>query len=168
MEKIIEILKSYNVSNISSSELIVAATNFYPVLEVAEKHDKECVWDAVKGFHEHIKGKHFDEKFAMYQVKEMYHTKHNGTICRGEIFNIEEAKRIYDKYVRNIDSSNTCWDVYVAINSQYHDYIKFYKEQYTDMSDDDIKERIIKSAIVFWFKDEDAEVGKVWDYFKGC
>jgi hypothetical protein len=27
------------------------------------------------------------------------------------------------------------------------------------------KEVIILSAITFWFKDEDAKEGKVWDYF---
>ncbi len=92
--------------------------------------------------------------------------KENGTICRGEIYSIEEAKLIYEKYVRNIDSSYNYWDVYVAINAQYHDYVKLYKEWHSNISTDDLNNKIISYAINFWFKDEDASVGKVWNYFK--
>ena len=41
------------------------------------------------------------------------------TICRGEVFTVEDAKAIYDKHVRNINREITYWDVYVAVNAQY-------------------------------------------------
>lgn len=120
----------------------------------------------MRGFHEHIRGPHFDEMYAKYQVSSMYHTKHNGNICRGEIYSIDEAKQIYEKYVRNLDSSYTYWDVYVAMNAQFHDYARLYNEWYSNITREDLDNKIITSAINFWFKDEDAGVGKVWNYFK--
>ena len=85
-------------------------------------------WKAMRGFHEHIRGLHFDEMYVKYQVSSMYHTKRNGNICREEIYSIDGAKQIYEKYVRNLDSSYTYWDVYIAINAQFHDYARLYNE----------------------------------------
>lgn len=157
---------SYNTANVSANELIAAIANLHPALNFVEEHDCDMFWEAMKGFHEHIKGHHFDEMYATYQVSKMHHTKLNGTTCKGEIYSIDEAKQVYDKYIRNINSSNTCWDVYVAINAQYHDYSKMYKEWYSDITHEDLDKKIIHSAIVFWFKDEDAEEGKIWNYFR--
>lgn len=112
------------------------------------------------------RGLHFDEMYAKYQVSSMYHTKRNGNICRGEIYSIDEAKQIYEKYVRNLDSSYTYWDVYVAMNAQFHDYACLYNEWYSNITREDLDNKIIASAINFWFKDEDVGVGKVWNYFK--
>lgn len=114
----------------------------------------------------HIKGPHFDEDYAKYQVTNMYHTDKNGNVCKKEFYNISDAKTIYDKYVRNINSENTVWDVYVALNAQYHDYIKLYKDWFTNITKEELDDKIITSCINFWFKDEDAGVGKVWNYFK--
>lgn len=44
--------------------------------------------------------------------------------------------------------------------------ICYYKELFPQDSDEMIKDKIINSAIVFWFKDEDGEDNKIWDYFK--
>lgn len=37
----------------------------------------------------------------------MYYTADNGKICKGEIYNYDYAKNVFDKYVRNINSSIT-------------------------------------------------------------
>lgn len=157
---------SYNTSNISTNELLVAIACLHTALDHVEDHDYKAFWKAMRGFHEHIRGPHFDEMYAKYQVSSMYHTKHNGNICRGEIYSIDEAKQIYEKYVRNLDSSYTYWDVYVAMNAQFHDYARLYNEWYSNITREDLDNKIITSAINFWFKDEDAGVGKVWNYFK--
>ena len=80
-----------------------------------EETDKEKFWEVMKDIHEDIKGKHFDEVYAEYEVSDMYSTNIRGVVVRGD-----EAK---------------------------------------------VHEKIILSAITFWFKDEDAKEGKVWDYF---
>lgn len=51
-------------------------------------------------------------------------------------------------------------------NAQYHDYVKLYKDWFTNITKEELDDKIITSCINFWFKDEDAGVGKVWNYFK--
>ena len=48
------------------------------------------------------------------------------------------------------------------INAQYHDYCELFKAWFGD----NIDNKIIESAINFWFKDDDYKGGsKVWKYF---
>jgi hypothetical protein len=57
--------------------------------------------------------------------------------------------------------SATVADVYVAINSQYHDYAELFKNWFGD----GIEQKIVESAIVFWFKDADCKAeNKVVEY----
>lgn len=72
----------------------------------------------------------------------------------------------FDKYVRNINSSITVWDVYVAINAQYHDYVRLYSEWFRNINKNELDNKIIESAITFYFKDEDSGSTKTWNYFK--
>lgn len=58
---------------------------------------------------------------------------------------------------------NAPTDVYVAINSQYHDYVELFKSWFGD----NVDQKIIESAIIFWFKDVDCKSrNKVVSYFK--
>lgn len=53
--------------------------------------------------------------------------------------------------------------MYVAINSQYHDYVELFKSWFGD----NVDQKIIESAIIFWFKDVDCKSrNKVVSYFK--
>jgi hypothetical protein len=62
-----------------------------------------------------------------------------------------------------IPHGTTPCDIYVAINAQYHDYAELFKNWFND----NIDQKIIESAIVFWFKDVDYKAGnKVVEYFK--
>lgn len=160
-----EVVESYNTSNISNKDLLEAINNLYPAMNMVQENDPKCFWKAMRNFHKHIFGNHFNEMYAKYQVSNMFHMKRNGTKCTGEIYSMEEAKHIYDKYVRNVSTNYNCYDVYVAINAQYHDYACMYSEWYSDITKEELDNKIIASAIKFWFKDDDAEDGKVWNYF---
>lgn len=160
-----DIIKSYNTANVSNKELINAIACLYPAMDAIEDCNSRMFWKAMRKFHSHIKGKHFDEMYGKHQVSKMYHTKRNGSTCEGEVYSIEEAKHIYDTQVKHINMDYTCWDVYVAINAQYHDYCRMYAEWYPNITKDELDDKIITSAITFWFKDEDAGICKVWNYF---
>lgn len=161
-----EIIESYNISSIPQGELLEAVKGFHHVFNHVEEQNKEAFWDAMREFHERLRGPHFDELYAKYQVSTMYHTKANGVICRGEIFTTDDAKAIYEKHVRHINREITCWDVYAAVNAQYHDYVRLYREWFPQFNEEQLDEKIIHASINFWFKDEDAGAGKVWNYFK--
>lgn len=90
----------------------------------------------------------------------MYHSDNRG------------QRRFFDKFINIflikryrgiLSQSITHADVYVAINSHYHDYCELFKAWFGD----GIDQKIIESAIIFWFKDDDYREGsKLWNYFK--
>lgn len=64
-----------------------------------------------------------------------------GAFCYRYVYSPEDAKKIYDKRVRNINSNITLWDVYVALNAQYHDNIVLYEKWFGNISEDEMKEK---------------------------
>lgn len=112
------------------------------------------------------RGKHFDEVYATYQVDNMYHTDNKGNKITSPMFTPIDVRKLYDKKFKSINSNITFWDVYVALNAQYHDNIELYKEWFGEDNIENIKDKIIESAIVNWFEDEDAGIEKVWNYFR--
>lgn len=104
---------------------------------------------------------HFNEYEAEHIVSKMYHTE-NGRKYSGEKFDMHKAKEICERYRGILPTYITATDVYVAINSQYHDYVELFRNWFTD----GIEQKIIESAIVFWFKDADTKSeNKVVEYF---
>lgn len=107
-----------------------------------------------------MSGEHFTESEAKYLVADMYHTE-NGRKYSGEKFDMHKAKEICERYRGILPTSATVADVYVAINSQYHDYAELFKNWFGD----GIEQKIVESAIVFWFKDADCKAeNKVVEY----
>ena len=101
------------------------------------------------------------EQKAKELVSKMYHTE-NGKKYIGEKFDIYKAKEICERYKGMLPKETTPCEVYVAINSQYHDYCSLFKSWFTD----GIEQKIIESAMVFWFMDNDYKHGnKVNRYF---
>lgn len=128
--------------------------------------DEEDLFEIMKDFHERLAGKHFNEPYAIYQVSQMYHTNNKGVKIDTPLFSIENAKKIYDRRIRPLNKDVTMWDVYVALNAQYHDNIDLYEKWFSNANDSEIEEKIIEAIIANWFEDEDASSDKVWEYFR--
>lgn len=110
----------------------------------------------------HQSDTHMSEIEAREVVSEMYHIE-GGRKYIGEKFDMHKAKEICERYRGILPTSATVADVYVAINSQYHDYAELFKNWFGD----GIEQKIVESAIVFWFKDADCKAeNKVVKYFK--
>lgn len=103
-----------------------------------------------KAAYDDFSNDHFISSEAFYLVSQMYHTE-EGRRMSGEKYGIDKAKEICDRYKGFLPSSVKAEDVYVAINAQYHDYACLFKSWFGDRIDS----KVIESAIVFWFKDED-------------
>ena len=140
--------------------------NFKDIVENKNDKDNEMFWCIMKDIHEELRGKHFDEVYATYQVDNMYHTDNKGNKITSPMFTPIDVRKLYDKKFKSINSNITFWDVYVALNAQYHDNIELYKEWFGEDNIENIKDKIIESAIVNWFEDEDAGIEKVWNYFR--
>lgn len=115
-----------------------------------------------KGISDEFSGEHFIPSEAEYIVSEMYHTE-NGRRYTGEKYDFEKAKEVCERYRGFLPSTVNPVDVYVAINAQYHDYANLFKSWFGDRID----HKVIESAIVFWFKDEDNPgTAKLVNYFR--
>lgn len=105
---------------------------------------------------------HFDDAYARYIVSMMHHTE-GGRSHSGEKFSMAKAKEVQERYRGMLSHDITVADIYVAINAQYHDYHELFKSWFGS----GIEQKIIESAIIFWFKDADYSKGfKLMEYFK--
>lgn len=136
------------------------------ILEEMKEKNPDMFWDFMRNQHEIFCGPHFDEKFAKWQVEQMYHKDDDGKEYRGQHWSIAEAEEVYSKNKSKLPSGTTVFDVYVAINIFWHDLFDGYKHF---VSENGLPEKLsseltIKSAIKFFFMDDDAIDGKVWIY----
>lgn len=127
---------------------------------------EESLFEIMKDFHEKLIGKHFTEPYALYQVSQMYHTNNKGIKIDAPLFSIEATKKIYDRRIRPLNKDVTIWDVYVALNAQYHDNINLYEKWFPNATNNEIEDKIVEATINNWFEDEDASSDKVWEYFR--
>ena len=112
--------------------------------------------------HSMNEGEHFNDSEAKYLVSEMYHVE-NGRKHVGEKYDMHKAKEIIERYRGILPTSVTPADLYVAINTQYHDYAELFKNWFGD----NIDQKIIESAVVFWFKDADCKAeNKIVEYLR--
>lgn len=168
MEELIKTLSTLNkgVKRISKAYACEHILHCSPATFDNNDKDNEMFWCIMKDIHEELRGKHFDEVYATYQVDNMYHTDNKGNKIASPMFTPIDVRKLYDKKFKSINSNITFWDVYVALNAQYHDNIELYKEWFGEDNIENIKDKIIESAIVNWFEDEDAGIEKVWNYFR--
>lgn len=95
-------------------------------------------------------------------VSNMYHYE-GGRKYVGEKFSMAKAKEVCERYRGVIPQSFTHADVYVAINEHYHNCSELFKSWFGE----DIDQKVIEAAILYWFKDDDCKSNsKLWNHFK--
>lgn len=134
-------------------------------LQKIKEENPSLYWGFMRDAHEIMQGKHYNEAYAKWEVEQMHHTDVDGKVCKGEHWSVEQAAAVMSKNRANIPPEVTEYDVYVALNSHWHDYFSWAKKHYS--SDEDRNAAIISMAITFWFADEDWPTHtKVWEYFR--
>lgn len=124
--------------------------------------DDEEIYKFMKSMKRNSMHEYFDEPTAKHLVSKMYHLE-NGRKYVGEKFDMSKAKEVKDRYKEMLHTQPSICEIYIAINAQYHDYAELYKSWFGS----NIDQKIIESAIVFWFKDVDSPSdNKLADYFK--
>lgn len=93
---------------------------------------------------------HPKESRAKEIVSHMYHMS-NGIKQSGEEFTLDEAKDICERYSGMLPQQVDKYDIYVAVNSHYHDYCVLFANWFGE----NMRNRIVDAAIIFWFKDSD-------------
>lgn len=135
-------------------------------LQKIKEENPSLYWGFMRDAHEIMQGKHYNEAYAKWEVEQMHHKSPDGTIHRGEHWTKEQTNNVMMKYKAMLPAEITPCDFYVALNSQWHDYICWAKARFE--SDKEAEEAIIEGAVVFWFKDDDYPTNdKVWCYSRG-
>lgn len=78
---------------------------------------------------------------------------------------LTDRERRLSKYesCRYLNVSRATFDNYVAINEHYHNCSELFKSWFGE----DIDQKVIEAAILFWFKDDDCKSNsKLWNHFK--
>lgn len=118
---------------------------------------EEPVYLSESSHEEHTDDDHMNESEARNLVSKMYHIE-GGRKYIGEKFDMYKAREVCERYRGILPASVTTCDIYAAINSQYHNYTVLFKSWFGN----DIDQKIIESAIVYWFKDDDQMNKQRW------
>lgn len=106
---------------------------------------------------------HYDEEFAMMDVKDMYYTDESGERHYAPYWSPEQIKPTYEKVKAQIPDYNM-WDWFVLMQMQKSDMYPLLKKWYPNGTPEEMTEKVIELS-VNWLKDEDLEcTSKVWRY----
>ena len=140
---------------------IISDRDMHEFHELASANmSEEPVYLSKEAEHKHGDNQ-ISESGAKNLVSKMYHVE-SGRKYIGKKFDIYRAKEIYDRYRGMLPAFASVYDVYIAINSQYHNYAVLFKSWFGSSIDT----QVIESAINFWFGDDDCMAdNKVHKYF---
>lgn len=141
-------------------------------IEMWDKHLEEMrepqpdkYWDIMRKTHEMMYGMHFDAVYAEWQVDHMYHIGDDGREYKGERWSLKDTSSVMQKYRGRIPGEYNEYDVYVALNAQWHDTICTAKRHFSTI--EEAESYVIDEAVAVWFNDQDwPSHDKVWRYFR--
>lgn len=141
-------------------------------IEMWDKHLEEMrepqpdkYWDIMRKTHEMMYGMHFDSAYAEWQVDHMYHIGDDGREYKGERWSLKDTNGVAQKYRGRIPGEYNEYDVYVALNAQWHDTICTAKRHFSTI--EEAEAYVIDEAVAVWFNDQDwPSHDKVWRYFR--
>lgn len=142
---------------VSEKKMWEAVCELDEAMEHLREKDPGTYDEAMRDMHEVFCGPHYNECFAKMDVAAMRHKGKSGEE-RGERWNIQQVGAAVKGM--SIPTNANMWDVYVALNANWHDKdVKF-----AEWFGPEAEKRIIEDAINFYFLDEDAPEGKPWVY----
>lgn len=131
--------------------------------ELREPHSS-IYWDFQRKAHEAMFGKHFDKDYAEWEVANMHHVGDDGREYKGERWSMKEASQVAQKYRGRYPHEYNDYDIYVALNAQWHDTICTAKRHFASV--EEAENYIVDEAIAVWLNDSDwGSTDKVWCYF---
>lgn len=154
-------IKEYQSSGMGSEKKLWGAMEcLEDCMEWVKVNNPELHNRTIRQLHEIYCGPHYSESLARHDVSQMRHKDKSGQVYEGEHWNINQTRDV----VRGISmpAGTTIWDVYVAINANWHDKCKTFAEWF----ESDLDKKIIEDAINFYFKDDDAPENKLWLYME--
>lgn len=160
MESLYELIKTYGTGK-------GEATMWKSVKVISDSVEKHMDEDARDELNRHIfaemSGGHYDQHFAMEDVRCMYYTDESGEKHYAPYWTPEQVSGVYEKVKREIPEYNM-WDFYVTLQMVKADNCPMLKRWFPEAPEEEMTQRVVELA-VNWLKDEDwAGSTKIWDY----
>lgn len=136
-------------------------------IEPMENSHPEEYWKFIKGLYATIAGKHYNEEFAIWQVKQMFFEDQSGKIHKAPYWTTEEVEEMYEANRSKLPANYNFWDFYVAINMIKSDLYCLLMNWFKDSNNDrQITDKLIELTVNY-FNDKDAPYPdtKIWCYF---
>lgn len=154
-----ELMKDYHSKGmVSEKKMWEAIGELDEAMECLKEKAPEKYDEAMRDLHEVFCGPHYNDFFAREDVAGMHHKSAKGEVVKGEHWNMEQVTAAIKGV--SIPGNVNIWDVYVALNANWHD-----KEvKFAEWFGQDVEKRIVEDAISFYFNDADAPDGKIWLY----
>jgi len=133
-----DLIKNAKANGVASEKAMwQSVDNLNDVLCVIKEEHPEMYMAFMRKQHESLYGPHYDRHFADADVEKIRYTNASGEKKSGAHWNMDQILDATKSMP--FPQGTTPWDKYVAFNSFY-------------------------AAFRFYFADEDAPVGKVWEY----
>lgn len=159
-------LKHYikeNKNQLSGEKLFKVACIFAGVID---NHVDDHVDKMERKVHCIISDGHYNEEFAIADVKNMYYNVGNGNV-NAPYWTLDKVKEVYDSLKGDtaILQVYNVYDFYVALNMIKSDEYKLYKTRFRGYSEADLDKLFIEDTIN-WLDDDDNPYGhsKIWGY----
>ncbi|GLL55331.1 hypothetical protein KUBF_29940 [Bacteroides finegoldii] len=147
-----DLIKNAKANGVASEKAMwQSIDNLNDVLCVIKEEHPEMYMAFMRKQHESLYGPHYDRHFAEADVEKIRYTNASGEKKSGAHWNMDQILDATKSMP--FPQGTTPWDKYVAFNSFYADMCAVLDEA-----------TLLKAAFRFYFADEDAPVGKVWEY----
>ena len=162
-------LISENYAKVKDNDVVMWATTkrVSDMLCPMKESKPDEYWAFMKKIYSDMVGAHYNEHFSTWEVAQMQHKGTDGILRKGAHWTLEQVQEVFAKIKGQIKPTDNIYDVFVALNSFYHDNCNLYQKWFVGQEKDAIESKIIEGAINYFFKDEDAPDGKIWLYYCG-
>lgn len=162
-----ELLKEYAVGK-GEKTMWIASKRISDYIKPMKETDPEGYWKLIKDTYADMCGKHYNEKFGMWQIEQMHYKDKKGVVHHAPHWTKDQYKGAYDIIKAKLKNANyNMWDVAVTLEMLYSDNICMYREWWANATEEQLDEKVIESAINYLNDDDDDADGKIWKRFNG-
>lgn len=138
------------------------------ISEAVDKNmDDKAKEDLERKIYAEMSGGHYDEEFALEDVKHMYYVDERGERHYAPYWTPEQVEGVYNSVRSEIPDYNM-WDFYVVLQMQKSDLCPMLKKWFPGATDEQMTQKVVEAA-VNWLVDDDNPYGqeKIWRYLNG-
>ena len=161
-----DLIKEYGAGK-SEKVMWMATQRVSDYIKPMKDADPNGYWKLIKDTYADMCGKHYNEKFAMWQIEQMHYKDKKGMVHYAPHWTKEQYHNAYDAIKSKLKNNNyNMWDVAVTLEMLYSDNICMYREWWTNATEEQLDEKVVEATINYLNDDDDTD-GKIWKRFNG-